>query len=392
MIYNQKIFKEQYPEIIKKYESGLSMKKLGKEYKVASVTIARILSKFNIKIRLPQEEAQKYEVDTNYFNKIDTEDKAYFLGLFYADGYVASNKAHSPYSGICLSGDDELEILSKFKLFCKFTGPILLKKKLKNKYKQPYTICIINKEFRNNLIKNGCVPNKSLVLKFPTFEIIPKNLFHHFLRGFWDGDGSITFYEKKSEISTSALTSVDFARGFINFIKKEINIKFGYYKRNKSIDLRISGKTNAIKFLLYIYKDANIFLKRKRNCFNNFINYFIKNSKNENFLKNKRKCALEILRNILNIEIMNVCKTELDKKQKEKIISLYNQKYSIYKISKILNINTGKITRYLKFNNLPTKRERLSKYTGIYSKILPNERKRFQEEKYNPDKILAQIE
>ena len=48
----------------------------------------------------------------------------------------------------------------------------------------------------NDLIKQGCVPNKSLILTFPNKYQVPKNLINHFIRGYFDGDGSIYEYSK----------------------------------------------------------------------------------------------------------------------------------------------------------------------------------------------------
>ena len=45
----------------------------------------------------------------------------------------------------------------------------------------------------NDLIKQGCVPNKSLILTFPNKHQVPENLINHFIRGYFDGDGSINY-------------------------------------------------------------------------------------------------------------------------------------------------------------------------------------------------------
>ena len=45
----------------------------------------------------------------------------------------------------------------------------------------------------NDLIKQGCIPNKSLVLTFPNKYQVPENLINHFIRGYFDGDGSINY-------------------------------------------------------------------------------------------------------------------------------------------------------------------------------------------------------
>lgn len=52
----------------------------------------------------------------------------------------------------------------------------------------------------NDLINLGCIPRKTLVLKFPNESTVPKQLIKHFIRGYMDGDGCIsTYYKKRKE-------------------------------------------------------------------------------------------------------------------------------------------------------------------------------------------------
>lgn len=46
-----------------------------------------------------------------------------------------------------------------------------------------------------DLSKHGCVPNKSLILKFPT--TLPNELVNDFIRGYFDGDGSVYINNKR---------------------------------------------------------------------------------------------------------------------------------------------------------------------------------------------------
>src|SRR6185436_15958506 len=74
--------------------------------------ICFMLHRLGIKVnKCPKKNALKYSLNENYFNTVDTEDKAYFLGLFYADGY---NRRKDGYCGIQLQSDDSY-ILEKFR-------------------------------------------------------------------------------------------------------------------------------------------------------------------------------------------------------------------------------------------------------------------------------------
>jgi len=72
------------------------------------------------------------------------------------------------------------------------------------------------------LIKLGCVPNKSLILKFPSLDIFSnKSLIYPFIRGYFDGDGSI--FESKNNFYISISGNNDFLQG-LNLIIPARNI------------------------------------------------------------------------------------------------------------------------------------------------------------------------
>lgn len=58
-----------------------------------------------------------------------------------------------------------------------------------------YGVHLTSDKMFNDLCSHGCVPNKSLVLTFP--KDIPENLIHHFIRGYFDGDGSVFILNHK---------------------------------------------------------------------------------------------------------------------------------------------------------------------------------------------------
>jgi len=108
---------------------------------------------------------KKYYYNEEYFKKIDSKDKAYFLGLLYADGNVyhgtESNKKQRNRIQITLNNDDAY-ILQKFLNYLGSNSKLYSDKKR-------YTKLILdNKSLYNDIIRLGCIPNKSLILKFPS--------------------------------------------------------------------------------------------------------------------------------------------------------------------------------------------------------------------------------
>ena len=182
-------------DIVADYLNKKSITDLSTEYNVCLATIARILSKNNIDIR-----ASKYNIRHDYFEIIDSEEKAYILGFLYADGHNQVDK-HK----VCLELQErDVEILHKigdliyidkdYKLGS-FKG---CERIIEGKYcmsgpsKRFY---IYSKKICEDLVKLGCGQNKTLKCSFPE---IPDHLIRHFIRGYFDGDGSIIYALYKS--------------------------------------------------------------------------------------------------------------------------------------------------------------------------------------------------
>ncbi len=263
--------------VINDYLIKFNMPQIGRRYKISHQSVRNILIRNGIKLRTLSEATKKYSCDESFFEKINTPEKAYFLGWMYSDGNI-SRKTNGELRGfeIALSGDDELEVLKKLKDLIKFTGTIRQKKKTKESHKQCHRMMIGSKKMAEDLIKLGCFAAKSLILEFPTEEQVPDDLISHFLLGMTEGDGCISFKRDKS-LLVGLLTSRQFAVKFKEYIEKKLKIPVGLYNYDEkphNSDIKFSG-LNAIQFLDFIYKDASIVLKRKKDVYNNYI-YYIK--------------------------------------------------------------------------------------------------------------------
>jgi intein/homing endonuclease len=136
------------------------------------------------------------KIDENVFDSIDTEEKAYWLGFIYADGCIGSSDNSLEIS---LKSSDS-EHLEKFNSFIK--GPSNKVKignvKCGDKICERCRWAIHNFHIHEVLNSYGCVPAKSLILEFPNESIFKnKSLIRHFIRGYWDGDGCLSYCDKK---------------------------------------------------------------------------------------------------------------------------------------------------------------------------------------------------
>ena len=185
-------------DIIPLYKKGISLTKLAKQFHTSREYLSKHLKELGVEIINRQNETKFNE---NVFDIIDTEEKAYWLGFIYADGYISSsplnpNKKSRYAFELSLSAKDT-EHLYKFNKFMGSNKDNVKISKVKVNNKE-FTRCrwsIVNKHLWFTLYKLGCIPNKSLILKFPKLSIFlnPKNLVKHFVRGYIDGDGCISY-------------------------------------------------------------------------------------------------------------------------------------------------------------------------------------------------------
>lgn len=262
--------KEEEQKICKEYKDTLtSCPKLGKKYKAGVNTINAVLKRNNVEIRKQGENQRKYSFNENYFDSIDTEQKAYFLGFLYADGF---NNERLYQVSIGLQEEDK-EILEKLSKLIKIRKPLTFIKKSREHWKNQYRLVLNSKILSKRLAEIGCFYNKSLTLKFPV-GLMSSELIRHFLRGYIDGDGHFGIYkinkeEKKIYQCNFNITStLDFCRGFEEILIAELGISSWVYKTEKkkntsTAKLCVGGTNNVSKILDWIYTDSSIFLKRK---------------------------------------------------------------------------------------------------------------------------------
>lgn len=266
---------EHYDEIKKMYiEENISSSQIAKFFGVKRYQINYILEKNNIQ-KSQSEVRRRYYLNEHYFDKIDTPNKAYILGFLYADGY---NNPINNTIVLSLSVKDE-EILEQIRkevgcekpLFCLYD-----EHKCDNyKPREMRILTLASKYMSEKIQKWGLIPNKTFSLKFPTF--LSKELMPHFIRGYFDGDGCVSVYKDSSNerirILVSIMSSSNFCYEMQKFLESEdifmcVHTAKGH-NGNKLI--RTGSVEEARKFMNYIYKDAELFVKRKRE---KFVSYF----------------------------------------------------------------------------------------------------------------------
>lgn len=243
----QKYNDELINKIIEEYLGGLTSIELGKKYSIKPGTINYHLRKRGLSrgSGKPSSIANK-----DYFETIDTEEKAYFLGFLMADGCISSS--HVNYHIKLELQEKDADVINAFLIAIGSKNAV--SKITKGNY-IGNSVSLSCKKMFYDLVNHGFLEHKSGNEIIP--NTIPDELVRHFIRGYFDGDGCAA---KDGRISIvggiKILKDIASCAGIADY-----NI---YEFKNTSVvcDLRYS-KENSKSFYNYLYKDANIFLYRK---------------------------------------------------------------------------------------------------------------------------------
>jgi hypothetical protein len=247
--------------ICKDYKLGMNYNQLSKKYNICTWSIGNTLIKNGVESRI-----RKHKCNENYFEKIDTKERAYWLGLLFADGYVRKRKQcngkhkQGGTMGISLKNGDEYLLK---KLIVDLESTYELTKQIKGDFLS-YKLEVNSSKMVDDLINLGCVPNKSLILTPPNL----KNKFvSHFIRGYFDGDGSIGKYGGR--LKFSLLGTNELLVWVLNFFKNKgmkTTPKIGKKKNIHSIQVNSKLDIELIENILY-NSSSDYYLKRKKNKF-----------------------------------------------------------------------------------------------------------------------------
>ncbi len=190
---------------------------------------------------------------------------AYILGFIFADGCLVEYK--NGYHGLDITCKDLRHLR-------------LIKKKLKAQHKigkkeRGYRIQIRNKYIYNDLVKLGLTPRKSKIVKFP--KILKKHA-SHFIRGLFDGDGSVMVWREPRWKHTWQIR-VSFtsgSQGFLRDLKKHLESLIGLRGKISNITrgyhLRYLSMPECISLYKFMYGgNNNLYLRRKKHKFEKFI-------------------------------------------------------------------------------------------------------------------------
>lgn len=245
--------KEQLQEL---YDLGYSGRDIAKLYDVNPTTIKYWTDKLGC-----YSNYLKPQYKENFFDKIDSKEKAYMLGFLLGDSGI-DKRGHI----ICSVALRDKEILYSFSKWtgCKVTESN--KKDVKAKLFPNATIHIGNKKIAQKLIMlfGGRLKQERHI------PIISKKFESYFIQGFFDAEGCVTFGYRKDRNrlwkKISFTSQLKMLSGIQKILEKQgINSKLYPKSDSNCYVLELSQNTsNILKILNYIYSDENfIILNRK---------------------------------------------------------------------------------------------------------------------------------
>jgi len=237
---------EQLQDIISSYDHGEPAKGIARRYNTSHQVIIPLLRKSGVTLRTPLQVAKKCRCDERYFQNIDTEDKAYWLGFLTADGCVTTRNRIMMHLAL-----QDYEHLVKFQ-------KTLQAEQIVSKTARSCTLIICSADMAADLAQHGVLPNKTLSTKPAS---ISPDLERHYWRGAIDGDGCITGSTKQVILAFAGdyemvLGFQTFALRYCQKIKVSILLSENIYTFHLT-------NGSARRVLEILYGNAEIYLERK---------------------------------------------------------------------------------------------------------------------------------
>lgn len=260
--------------LINYLEKQMSLINSGKEFQLSQRQVENILKEFGVKKRTYTEAKQlgrKYPCNDSYF-KVQNHNMAYILGLIASDGCVSKKEN---LISIQLQTKDR-ELLEEIKTETNNSRPI-------NDYIRPErnecfsTFRVWSKAWKDDLSHYGIIPEK-------TFKLTPPNLlmpdyYIDYIRGYFDGDGSIYFLKDTNrifvEIVGTSKILIDWIRDkLVNNYHIFLNREVVEHKDNGTIiyKIKIGSKEEIYKLYKLFYQNNSLCLKRKKEKFELLLN------------------------------------------------------------------------------------------------------------------------
>lgn len=236
-------------EMIKQYNEGASTTEIANRANISARYVRLLLKENKVEMRPRGSWKRKYLLNENYF-KTWSNNMAYILGFITADGVIAKGQQ------VVSISQKEKAILEEIREELGSNQPLY-----KNEHTGVHLLNLNSKVIKDDLLNiHGITPNKSFTVQFPK---VPEEYLHHFIRGYFDGDGNI--YERGFFVS--------FVGGSYSFMNTLLLVlrNNGFNpiltSKDKHFRVYVSGRRTIQLFANWIYNNKGLYLKRKYDQF-----------------------------------------------------------------------------------------------------------------------------
>lgn len=174
-------------EIATKYKGGSSLYVLAETYDTTVVSIKSILESYGLEVA--DVAAGEHNFNESYFDSIDTPEKAYWLGFFFAGGYVSGTR-----TDVSLTlGRSDRSHLEKFLHNIDYCGSGAINDDESGNHSinvRWSKLSLKSEQMWCGLVDKGCIPRQSSDVRPPMS--LPIQLHIDFIRGVVDGGGKVS--------------------------------------------------------------------------------------------------------------------------------------------------------------------------------------------------------
>lgn len=286
---------------------------------------------------------RKYCINENYFNEIDSHNKAYYLGFITADGYNYTKKG----TIVITQSGIQSDIIFKLNAEIGSNAPIINKPNKTNQQKI-YELRINSRKISNILSSYGIIQKKSHETYFPN---ISEEFYNSYILGYYDGDGGINFSKNNYNNSIINFTGNE---SLINKIKEIIDNKFNrngtisirHKNKPNIITLNYTGKRSCYKILTWLYNDSTLFIDSKKDKYEYLIHLIEDVEDRKKAREEKKKIA--IAQKKLTIDLNNQKKKNID----DEILNHLIDGFSIHQIKIKFKRNSAYIRNIINKNEI----------------------------------------
>ena len=247
-----KIFeKNQIENILNMFSENNQIKEIAKKYNCYPQVIQNLLKR-----EIGYKPTQVKTKNIRYFQKIDSKLKAYFAGFIAADGAIVKNELT-----ISIHRKD-ISILEKIKKELESPNKII---SLNKHNTDMVRFSVGNKNLKNDLNNLGITSRKTFSIG-NILNNIPNEYKSSFILGYFDGDGSFSFNQRKG------LFSIRGTQELLNGFSEYLDLDFSHIKKyDSTYDLREWKQSEILRIYKKLYSNQEFFLNRKFQKFNKYI-------------------------------------------------------------------------------------------------------------------------